>query len=182
MDKQQYLLELEKELRSLSRGEQQEILADYEEHFESARAKGRSDTDIIEGLGQPKKVAKEIIAQAKMVKTLEASSGNSMLRSVFSAVVLSFFNLIFILGPAIVCFVIPVVLYVCAVVLFIYPLLLLFQDGFTLIYANKIFVMLGSIGFGLLSFVGGASLMKLVYRLFVNYVKFNVRIVRGRSA
>ena len=58
MDKKTYLTELAKELKILSKVEKDEVLADFDEHFAIASGKGRSDSDIIQGLGCTSKSSK----------------------------------------------------------------------------------------------------------------------------
>ena len=86
MDKKTYLTELAKELKILSKVEKDEVLADFDEHFQVASEKGRSESDIIQGLGAPRKVAKEILVQYEITKADANPSFNSVSTAVFAAV------------------------------------------------------------------------------------------------
>lgn len=138
MDKKTYLEDLAKKLRRLQKEEQQEIIADYEEHFELASEKGRSDSEIIRGLGAPSKLAKEILVQYEITKAGESPSLNSVSKAVFAAVGLGLFNLVFVLAPFIVFLIVPVVLFGSAVIFLASPGLLLIQDGLTWIFRRSV--------------------------------------------
>ncbi|MEW9503414.1 DUF1700 domain-containing protein, partial [Jeotgalibacillus marinus] len=106
---------------------------------------------------------------------------NNVTKVVFAAVGLGMFNLIFVLGPFIVGLVIPVTLFVTGVFLLISPIILLIQDGFTLIYVKEIFLILGYIGVGLIFLLGGIKGWHYFYKIVLRYLKFNLDIVRGRK-
>ncbi len=108
----EYLAELKSHLASLPESERQEIIRDQVEYFHDALATGRTELDVIESLGDPKQLAKALIAESRLVATetlmRSAASGTqpgvsaqwkSTLRAVFAIAALAPFNLIFILGP-----------------------------------------------------------------------------------
>ncbi|MER2000812.1 MAG: DUF1700 domain-containing protein, partial [Lysinibacillus sp.] len=62
MNKQQFLQSLEQHLQALPQEDQQEILRDYHEYFLAAEAEGKTEQQVIESLGSPKQLAKELLA------------------------------------------------------------------------------------------------------------------------
>ncbi len=62
MNKEQFLRELSNQLRKLPEEERKDILFDYEEHFQFGIEEGKTELEIIKGLGSPKVIAKELLA------------------------------------------------------------------------------------------------------------------------
>lgn len=62
MNKEQFLKELSNQLRKLSEEERKDILLDYEEHFQFGIEEGKTESEIIKGLGSPKAIAKDLLA------------------------------------------------------------------------------------------------------------------------
>ncbi|RZT23392.1 HAAS signaling domain-containing protein [Fictibacillus sp. BK138] len=180
MDKKTYLNELAKEIKSLPLHEQKEVLEDYEEHFNMAQESGRSDEDIISGLGSPRKIAKELLAHSEITRAEEDPSLSSVTRAVFATLGLGLFNLIFVLAPFIVLILIPVVLVIVSGALLVSPFLLLFQDGLTATFLKEVFLILGLIGLGLLFFAGALKASRVVYKMTLSYLSFNLRIIRRK--
>lgn len=60
MKKKEFLEELNEYLVCISKNDKEEIINDYEEHFEIGKKKKRSEADIIKSLGDPKKIAREV--------------------------------------------------------------------------------------------------------------------------
>lgn len=66
MSRQEFLGRLRAGLRGLPQGRINDILADYESHFEEGRVAGRSDTEVAAALGDPARLAKELRAEAQV--------------------------------------------------------------------------------------------------------------------
>lgn len=62
MSKEGFLKELSSYLRKLPEEERQDILLDYEEHFQFGLEEGKTESEIIQSLGSPKVIAKELLA------------------------------------------------------------------------------------------------------------------------
>ncbi|ABW17651.1 DUF4097 family beta strand repeat-containing protein [Alkaliphilus oremlandii] len=58
MNREEYLKQLKAALKSLPEDELQDILYDYEEHFDIGLSKGKSEKEISAELGDPKEIAK----------------------------------------------------------------------------------------------------------------------------
>lgn len=180
MDKNRFLHELAQEIKPLHANEQREVLEDYEEHFEMAYESGRTDADIIAGLGSPRKIAKEILAQTEITKAEGNPSLTSVSRAVFATLGLGLFNLIFVLAPFIVLLLMPIVLLTVSAAFLVSPILLLIQDGFTVTFLKEIFLIFGLVGLGLLLLVGTIKTSRIVYKLILRYLTFNLRIIRRK--
>jgi uncharacterized membrane protein len=180
LDKKSYLINLENELNFLPLSEKQEVLEDYEEYFVMAHENGRSDEDIIKGLGSPRKIAKEFLAQSEITKASDNPSLNSVSRAVFATVGLGLFNLVFVLAPFIVMILIPFSLFVISAVFLTSPIILLFQEGLTVSFFTSIFLMIGLVGLGLLLIVASIKLFKYFYQVTLSYLHFNLNIVRRK--
>lgn len=64
MNKEQFLKQLGTHLKALTTAERNEILSDIEEFFVYAAKEGAAEADIASRLGDPKKLAKEYLAQS----------------------------------------------------------------------------------------------------------------------
>ncbi|KGA97190.1 hypothetical protein AJ85_08350 [Alkalihalobacillus alcalophilus ATCC 27647 = CGMCC 1.3604] len=174
-----FMEQLEQELMSVPEKEREEILVDYEEHFYIGREKGRSEEDIIKGLGSPKKVAKEILYNMKVSNANENPSFKNVSRAVLATLGLGFFNLVIVLAPYVLVLTVPFVLLTVGAVLVFSPVLLLIESGFTLTFLKEIFYMLGLVGVGLLALVGAYYTLRLIYKGTLRYLSFNLKVIRG---
>ncbi|AJS58445.1 HAAS signaling domain-containing protein [Paenibacillus sp. IHBB 10380] len=182
MNKEVYLAEIRKYLTILPKQEQDEILTDYEEHFEQARLRGRTESDTIQSFGEPHVIAKEILVQYEITKAQVNPSLNSVTRAVFAALGLGVLNLLFVLAPFILGLAVLVALFACSIFLLASPILLLIQDGFTFTYVKELFSIIGLVGIGLLILLGALKITTLYYKWMINYLKFNLRMVRRNES
>lgn len=122
----EYITELKNHLARLPEEERADILRDQEEFFREAVLSGRTEADVIGSLGEPKQLAKTLIAESRVAASENAfgvtgtppASGeiagsnnkdmkpasittqvNAMLRAFIAIIALAPFNLIFVLGP-----------------------------------------------------------------------------------
>lgn len=63
MNKELFLTELEERLASLNESDREELLEDYQEHFRSGKAEGKSEEEIVLSLGTPKSIAEDIFTE-----------------------------------------------------------------------------------------------------------------------
>ena len=66
MNRENFLKTLAEALSTLSAAERDEILQDYASYFADAMADGQSETDVATKLGDPAKLARELIAQRRL--------------------------------------------------------------------------------------------------------------------
>lgn len=188
MNRDDFLRQLRHSLYGLSGDEINDIILDYEEHFQIGLSKGKSEEEISSELGIPREIAKNYINQSSGTYREEprTASHNDNARRLLLLVLLGLFNLIIVLGPY---------LGVLGIILGIFGLGIgLFFAGIGILFGVP-FVALGSIGqFHLLTvfafsigFVGlgilvvflGVYLSKLIYKLTVKYINWNIDVVNG---
>lgn len=185
MTKTEFLQTLERALHKLNEHERKEILYDFEEHFAAGLAEGKTEIDIAKDLGDPKAIAKEILLDYRIQQAESEKSVKHMFQAILATVSLSVFNLMFVAGPAFA--VVAVYISLCGVALafVLAPIgwLISFLLGFGVNAAQSFFGSLFVCGIGMIASVGLYYLGKFLYELFLKYIKFNLRIVKGgRSA
>lgn len=113
----QYIDMLKVHLARLPEAERADIVRDQEEFFREALLSGRTEADVIGSLGDPKQLAKSLIAESRVAASEDAfrqidaakneggkspslpTQMNATLRAFLAIVTLAPFNLIFVLGP-----------------------------------------------------------------------------------
>jgi uncharacterized membrane protein len=182
MIKTEFLLELRKHLKKLPQDEREAAVADYEEHFEHGIFKGRSEDEITRSLGNPKKIAIELVTDYYLEQAQQTHSYTSLSRAVFASLGLGFLNLVFVLGPFIVISVFIVAFYVVAFALILTPLAVIFSLFSGNGVAQSIlhgFASLALAGLGLAIGTGNTYFAKSFFGWFARYIKSNLRIIRG---
>jgi len=191
MNKKEFLDNLTKYLRGIPGEDEQDIISDFEEHFEMGKKEGRTEEDLAESLGEPKALANQLKANIMVAQAEKETTAVNITRAVFASLGLGFFNLIFVLGPFLGILGIFAGLFAAAVGItaggitgligtIFSPL---FPEYFNLVInpAVGIFASIGATCFGILFFIGDIYLTRGFFRLFIRYIKFNARIVTGRE-
>jgi len=185
MTKDQYLQELEVVLKGLPVTERREIIADYEEHFQMAYEDGKSDAEIIEGLGNPKSLAKELTAGYYIEQAQNNVSFPFIFRAVIASLSLGFFNLVFVLGPFIGVLGFLAGLYIMDLSLLFVPMFsffaILFEGVGLVAIFQAFFLAIGLTSLGVLMAVGLYYLTKWIYQLLLQYLRFNLQIIQGKG-
>jgi len=190
MNKIQYLEKMEKSLKSLPTEEREDILNDFKEYFEVGTERGRSEEELSTALGNPKTLARQIMAESYIKKAEETKSASNIVRAIFTSVGLSFFNIIFILPFFLAVFSIVISLFAVSVSIgaagitgvvgsLFYPIYSQYVT-FNVNIASMIFAFIGIGSIGVLFFVGNIYLSKLIFKLTVKYLKFNLSVIKGR--
>ena len=113
MNKQEYLNQLKKHLLQLSAIERDDIIRDVEEHFYEGQQRGKTEEEIIASLGTAEKMAETIIVEAKLKRIDEADTSFNKLKAImvalFAVILLTPFNLIFVLIPVLIATVLLIV-------------------------------------------------------------------------
>lgn len=192
MNKKEFLESLSKYLRGVPREDEQDIMNDFEEHFRMGEEAGRSEEELAKSLGDPKQLANQFRANIMLAQAEKETTAANITRAVFASLGLGFFNLIFVLGPFLAVFAVLIALFAVAVGITaggITGLLAtifspLFPEVFNMLInpAVGIFGSIGLICFGVLFFIGNIYLTRGFFRLFVRYIKFNVRLIAGRES
>ncbi len=191
MTKKEYLKKLEGGLSGIPESDVKDIMADYEEHFSIGESEGRSEQELIESLGEPGTLGKQIKADYRIKKAEKNFSANNIVRAVFATAGLGFLNLVFVLGPflgalgmlfglmagGITITSIGVVLSLSSLIAAFVPVS---QFTFSGMYPQAmIFFGISMASFGLLFLIGWGYLVKWFYILTVRYLKFNAKIITG---
>ncbi|WP_100331369.1 HAAS signaling domain-containing protein [Bacillus xiapuensis] len=187
MSKKQFLVELKRELRKISRNEKEEILQDYEEYFRMGLEEGKQESQIVESLGSPKEIAKELNAVYAMKMVDEEKSIRNMFAALFSMMGLSLMNSIviaislfflLILTPFIAAYVIGVPIMILS------PLILIvigFVKGFSTIGIADILETMKGVIIGSLLAILGYYIAKFAAHLFIKYLRWNLSIARRKN-
>ncbi|SFD81752.1 Uncharacterized membrane protein [Paenibacillus catalpae] len=181
MTRNNFLHQLDAELKGIPSLERADILHDYEEHFVFGLEEGKSEEEIAAALGSPAHIAKELLAGYHVKKASASSSAGSIIRAAWAVIGLSFFNLVIVLGPAV--GVAGVIFAGWAVSLaFLGSPLLVIVDAFfhpdTFILFD-LFFSLGMCGIGILIGMGMWYVTKLAKKASISYLKYNVALVKG---
>ncbi|WP_353092796.1 DUF1700 domain-containing protein [Tissierella praeacuta] len=102
MSRKEYLDRLKTYLQGLSLDEIQDILSDYEEHFDIGTSKGKSEEEISRELGDPREIAKNYRTTYKPnynETNYNMNSSNDNTRKLLITLLLIGFNLIVVLAP-----------------------------------------------------------------------------------
>lgn len=191
MNKKDFMYKLSLYLGGIPGEDRQDVISDFEEHFKEGLAEGRTEEEIADSLGDPKSLANQFKASILVSEAEKTTSAVNIIRAVFATLGLGFLNLVFILGPFIAIVAVLISLFASAIAIIATGITVFFASIFGPLFTqyfvigiNPAVAIFGSIGvtcFGILFFVGGIYLAKLLYRLFVRYIKFNLRIITGKE-
>jgi len=191
MNKKDFISKLSSYLGGIPVEERQDVINDFEEHFKEGLAEGRTEEEIADSLGDPRALANQFKANILVNQAEKTTSAINITRAVLATLGLGFFNLMFILGPFIAIVAVLISLFVSAIAIIAAGITIFFASIFGplipqyfAVLINPAVAIFGSIGvtcFGILFFVGCIYLSKILYRLFVRYIKFNLRIITGKE-
>ncbi|MEW9677102.1 DUF1700 domain-containing protein [Lentibacillus sp. L22] len=181
MTEKQFLDQLNTALSKLSAQEREDILQDYREHFAIGKADGKSEEAIADALGSPNKIAKEMLAMYHLEKAETNVTAGNVIRAVWAAIGLGFFNLIIVLGPFIGLVAVVFAGWVVGLSFILSPLLVLMD---AVLYPGTfaffdLFFSIMLCGLGLFIAIGMYYLTIYLTRGFIHYLKFNSSLVKG---
>lgn len=188
MNRGEYLTSLERALGNISPAAKTEIMYDYREHFEIGLEQGKTEDEISRDLGDFKAIAKQYRAEYMVMQADSNRSGANVLRAIFAALSLGFFNLIFMIPIFAVFFAVLASFYACSISLILSggaaflatlfaPLMPQWIDLSSINPAILIFGSISVTSFGLLFGIGTLQLTKLSYKLAISYIKTNIKII-----
>lgn len=197
MNKDEYLEALAKLIIRMPKEDREDILSDYDEHFQIGVEKGRTEEEISKAMGDPKTVAKQLNVEQKIKKAKDKPSAGNMIEALLAAAGLRIFNLIFVLAPVLIVIAIILGLFVAGlaigfagIITTISPLLyLLFPNADLGLPVAESFwegmiTIAGGIGLtiaGIVIVVFMAYVAKMFYELMIRYLKLNLKIIKGRT-
>ncbi|KHF40573.1 DUF1700 domain-containing protein [Halalkalibacter okhensis] len=181
MNKQQFLMELDRALQKMSLDERQDILNDFEEHFAVGLEEGKTEGEITCSLGSPQQIAKDMLASYHLEKAETTVTTGNIIRAVWAVIGLGFFNLVIVLGPFIALVSIVFAGWAVGVSFIVSPLLFLiniiFYPGSFELF--ELFITLALCGLGLFIAIGMFFATRTLTQGFLRYLKFNVKLVKG---
>jgi len=193
MNKDTFLSELKRSLGRMPESERKDVLYDYEEHFRMGAADGKSEEQVAASLGNPRLIGKSYAIDSLLEdrKDGREATAGSVVRAVFASISLTFFNLIFILGPFVGLVGVMIGLWATAISLPIAGVSAVLSPIAALIVpqwvnlsgigvAIWVFAGIGIAAIGVLAVIGMYLLSRLFLRGTAAYVKLNARIVTRR--
>ena len=181
MNKDRFMKELHAATIRLPKNEQQEILQDYEEYFVLGMADGKTEDQITTSLGSPKSIGKELSASYQLEKAETYTTTGNIMRAMWAVIGLGFFNLVIVLGPFITLVALLISGWVAGIGFIAAPLfvlldLIIFPGTFELF---DFFSSLAFCGLGLFIAIGMLIATKASMNVFIRYMKFNTKLVKG---
>lgn len=185
MNQDDFLAQLRENLYGLPKEEIHDIVQDYKEHFQIGLSKGKSEEEISKELGEPKVIAGGFINPSDNQKYRE-NRGNDSGRRIVVFALLVLFNLIIVVGPYFGLVGLLIGFFGLGIGSFFGGIGLLIGSPFVFLGGIEQFhfltIMSFSIGFtalGILIVLLGVFLAKLLYKLTVKYIKWNIDIING---
>lgn len=192
MNKEEFLAELKRRLNSLSDEERNDILRDMEEYFYEAKSRGLSEQEVTAKLGSPKKLAETIVAEAKVKRINTASTIPGKISAFFAAlfaiILLTPFNLIFVLIPLFLVTLLILISWPIALLLMIsLPIVLIILLATAIHVGLKLFALLAILFFGIgwfgMTFAVMFGLAYVTYLFFKGVAKlfmWNINFIKNR--
>ncbi len=197
MTKPEYLAALKAHLSSLPSEEVEDILRDQDEYIRDAVNAGRSEADVIFGLGDPKAFAQSLTAGSVLKQKIENAASSPSLKmkisgtwsAVIAILALAPLNLIFVLGPFLVALALLVGGWASAFGLFLASI-----AAFGVFFFELIFISVGFwVQFSAFFFLAGCLGLTLLglfsmYRITIwfvlgtlAYLKWNLKFIQARA-
>lgn len=189
MNKKEFIDKLKIHLQGMPESEIQDILSDYEEHFDIGISKGKSEEEIAKELGDPIDIAESYKTSYKNTNSNDSNiysynTSNDGVRKALIIALLVAFNVIIVLGPYMAIFGIILGMYGVAIgfvfggigLLIGVPLSFFnFIPNLHIITTLSFSVGLGALG--VLIFILAVFLTKFIYQITVKYIKWNIELV-----
>lgn len=181
MNKTEYINKLKTYLHSLTMDELEDILSDYEEHFQIGLSKGKTEEEISKELGDPYDISCNYtnLNNNTIITTTDNNGKNLLI-----ILLLAFFNLIIVLAPYMTIVSIIISIYIASISFIFGGIAMIFGMSFNIIMPVAQPHILTSLGFGIgLGCLGLLTLILAVYftkwliKLTIRYIKWNLEII-----
>ncbi len=193
MNRRDYIDQLKTYLQGLPIDEINDILSDYEEHFDIGISKGKSEEEISSELGNPREVASNYKTTYKpnsnRINTNATNISNDGARRLLIALLLIAFNVIIILGPflgligiLIGVYAIGVSFIFAGIVIFFGVPITVFSPIPTPSVLTSISFGIGFIALGILVIILSVYLTKGFYKLTRKYIDWNMDLINKGGA
>ena len=188
MTKKDFFTRLEKGMKGVPREYKQEILSDFEHHFDDAEADGRTEDEICAILGNPIMIGKAGRAEFLVKEAETRKSIKNILRAILAAAGLSLVNVLFVLAPFISIWAVIVSIWAAAAGLALggvgsiagmvfSPFLRSYLGGTISSGLFMVFFGIGISALGVLLGFGVYYVTRWFYRVTLSYIKINISIV-----
>lgn len=97
MNRNEFLARLRKGLVGLTQAAADDIVADYEAHFDEGRAAGRSEQEVAGALGDPDRIARELKAEAGAKAWSQQPSASNAMGAIFGIIGLGAIDILILL-------------------------------------------------------------------------------------
>ncbi|MDF2884431.1 MAG: hypothetical protein K0R54_4998 [Clostridiaceae bacterium] len=189
MNKEKFMEILKSSLGDMPQDEINDILYDYNEHFEIGINKGKTEEEICKELGDPRNIGKSYRASMAVERAEEHPSTKNLFSAVLAAIALGFFNLVIVLGPFLAVVGIIIGFFAASAGIFIAGIasvIGIFIAPFMPSYVHTMgingfaifFIGIGMSALGALMFIGVCWLAKCFYKLTVKYLNWNINIIK----
>ncbi len=188
MNRDEFIGILRNELSGIPKEEIEDILYDYEEHFEIGIHKGKTEEEIAKELGNPKNIAKSYRASIKITEAEKNPNATNLFKAILAAMALGFFNLVVVLAPFIVIVALLFSLYAISVGFIIGGVGSFFGTITAPFFPHRVNIGMNSIAsisfgigltaLGVLIMIGCFYLTKLLYNGTIKYLKWNIDIIK----
>lgn len=187
MSRKEYLDRLKAYLQGLPLDEIQDILSDYEEHFDIGISKGKSEEEISRELGDPREIANNYRTTYKPnynKNNYNMNSSNDNTKKILITLLLIGFNLTVVLAPFMTLVALLISSYAIAFSLIVGGITIFFGFPITIFTPIPSPHILTSISFGIgllalgaLGIILSIYLTKGFYKLVVKYIQWNVEVI-----
>ncbi len=184
MNKQTFMSQLKRHLLPLKQSTRQEILTDFEEHFQNGSMSGKTAQQVAQELGDPKELAQQYLSSAEAGD--KTSIPENVGRGIFAAfglllldamimipIVASLFAVVVSLWT------IPISFAASSIALLIYPLFTAFT--FAIPYYLTLLISISFLGLSVATAIGMFYLSKYFIKFVVSFAKMHYRIIVGGS-
>lgn len=181
MNKEDFLKILHQGIKKLPPEEREDIIQDYEEHFDFGLAEGKSEEKIVQSLGSPTQIAKEILTNYHLDQVNTSTTLGNILRATWAVISLSFFNLIIVLSPAIAIAALILSGWIVGISFFVAPIFVIVD---AIVHSSGLFlfhffISLAICGVGYFIILGMLFVTKFTVNGFIRYLKYNASMVKG---
>ncbi|MBN2323568.1 MAG: DUF1700 domain-containing protein [Spirochaetes bacterium] len=191
MNRMEFIRSLEKSLSKLPPTEVEDIVRDYEEHFDAGMQKGKTEEEIAQALGNPRMIGK-VYRMDSLLQEEKKHTFQSTTRAVFASLGLGLFNVIFVLGPYAGLLGVLAGLWAASAALaacgfavtISVPFGLLLPSIVRLSGISPVFLLFTGIGVcatGILAVIGMMKLSALFFEMTVRYLRFNLRVIKKEA-
>lgn len=173
MQKNEFLAKLRILLHALPEEDLKRVIRDYEAYFDLKIKQGFSEEEIVESLGSPEDIAREVLEGPRRREQ------TSKAQSFIIALALVFFNLIFVLGPILGALGFVFALVVTSISFILSPLGIILKLILDKGHLFEFFLSLVLAAFGILLLPLIVRLVKFMDRIFRKYAEWNLKMIRG---